>query len=256
MAELTNPLFEDEKEFLERQKQEYERALIGEVEEIKEKTQQVGTYVAIGASVLGGVWLLTKAFGGGKKKKSLQADRDAWDQLGQHDDYHPRTKRTMQALRKGKAGAAADASHSDDLGSGSAGTYRGPQKHSHERAHLAPEVYHASATSDLDPFEPLGFDSSTSVPSRRYATASEQDEHEGPSILASTLRAFLQSDTGKLLVAQATAVLMAVVAKKMGDFLPMIKNPDLASSPAQEPETKDIEYTLHHDDANAPHQPV
>lgn len=258
MAELTNPLFEDEKEFLERQKQEYERALIGEVEEIKEKSQQVGKYVAIGAGVAGGIWLLTKAFGGKKKKKASQAELDAWDELGQKEEgHHPRTRRTMQALHRNHASTQPDRAYGDDLGFGSTQTYRGPQKHSHERAHIAPDVYHASApANEPDPFQPLGFDSPAQVPARQYKQRTQTTDETGSSIMADAFRAFLQSDTGKLLVAQATAVLMAVVAKKMGDFLPVIKNPDLASSPAQEPETKDIEYTFHDDDANAPHQPL
>jgi hypothetical protein len=70
MTEPTNPLFEDEKEFLERKKLEYERALRGDVEEIKETTVQVGKVALVGAGVVGGIWLLTKVFGGGKKKKS------------------------------------------------------------------------------------------------------------------------------------------------------------------------------------------
>jgi len=70
MTEPTNPLFEDEKEFLERKKLEYERALRGDVEEIKETTVQVGKVALVGAGVIGGIWLLAKAFGGGKKKKA------------------------------------------------------------------------------------------------------------------------------------------------------------------------------------------
>jgi hypothetical protein len=69
MTEPNNPLFEDEKEFLERKKLEYERALRGDVEEIKEQTIQVGKVALVGAGVVGGVWLLFKAFSGGKAKK-------------------------------------------------------------------------------------------------------------------------------------------------------------------------------------------
>jgi hypothetical protein len=70
MTEPTNPLFEDEKEFLERKKLEYERALRGDVEEIKENTVQAGKVALVGAGIVGSIWLLRKAFGGGKKKKS------------------------------------------------------------------------------------------------------------------------------------------------------------------------------------------
>lgn len=69
MTEPNNPLFEDEKEFLERKKLEYERALRGDVEEIKVQTIQVGKVALVGAGVVSGIWLLTKIFGGGKAKK-------------------------------------------------------------------------------------------------------------------------------------------------------------------------------------------
>ncbi|RZK23819.1 MAG: hypothetical protein EOO56_03735 [Hymenobacter sp.] len=68
MTEPNNPLFEDEKEFLERKKLEYERALRGDVEEIKEQTIQVSKVALVGAGVVGGIWLLAKAFGSRKHK--------------------------------------------------------------------------------------------------------------------------------------------------------------------------------------------
>ena len=232
MAELTNPLFEGEKEFLERQKLEYERALLGDVEEIKEKTQQVSKYVAIGAGVLGGIWLLSKAFGSKTPKREL-----------------PAGARPHRALRRASAATVATG---DDYGFGVSQHHadRGQQQATHERAHIAPDVYHASALNADDPFEPVNAGPAAMV---RPAPVSHADE--ASSIMASAFRSFLQSDTGKMLVAQATAVLMAVVAKKMSEYLPMIKNPDLATSPT-EPETRDIDFTYHHDDANAPHQPL
>ncbi|MBO0359776.1 hypothetical protein J0X19_17575 [Hymenobacter sp. BT186] len=250
MAEPTNPLFEDEKEFLERQKLEYERALLGEVEEIKEKTQQIGKYVAIGAGVLTGVWALSKLFGG-KKKYKPQHDRE----LG------ARSRRASRALRKPTT-SDADLALGDDLGLGSHGHHndRGAQPAASERAHIAPDVYHTeSADLDTDPFRPLGFDSPRPVPARNHRAQQQyapDDTSEASSIVADAFRSFLQSDTGKMLVAQATAVLMAVVAKKVGEYLPMFKNPDLATSPSQEPETRDIDFTYHHDEAHAPHQPL
>ena len=253
MAEPTNPLFEDEKEFLERQKLEYERALLGEVEEIKEKTQQIGKYVAIGAGVLSGVWLLSKAFGG-KKKYKPQHDHE----LGSGSRSK---RREARALRKGYTGYVPEASLTPGhaAGAGSHHADRGAQAPASERAHIAPDVYHTEAASlDTDPFQPLGFDSPRPVLAPHYRSQQYAGhEPEGSSsILADAFRSFLQSDTGKVLVAQATAVLMAVVAKKVGDYLPMFKNPDLATSPPHEPETRDIDFTFHDDDAHAPHQPL
>ncbi|RZK16054.1 MAG: hypothetical protein EOO56_21140 [Hymenobacter sp.] len=69
MTEPNNPLFDDEKEFLERKKLEYERALRGDVEEIKEQTLQVGKVALVGAGVVGGIWLIVKAFGSRKPRK-------------------------------------------------------------------------------------------------------------------------------------------------------------------------------------------
>ncbi|RZK41295.1 MAG: hypothetical protein EOO57_01860 [Hymenobacter sp.] len=98
MTEPNNPLFEDEKEFLERKKLEYERALRGDVEEIKEQTVQVGKVALIGAGVVGGIWLLVKAFGGSKAKKKHKHkkhkkptafdDYAGFDGDGYDDDSH------------------------------------------------------------------------------------------------------------------------------------------------------------------------
>ncbi|GGG40552.1 hypothetical protein [Hymenobacter glacieicola] len=245
MADLHNPLFEDEKEFLERQKLEYERALMGDVEGIKAKTQEVSKYVAIGAGVLGGIWLLSKAFGGKKKHAALDNE----------DDYARHLKNGRSRPRRSQASTAVDTAVADDLGFGTGHHHydRGRTQPHSERAHIAPDVYHT----DDDPFQPLGFDEPRvrrSVPAHRPAGNHE----EASSVLASAVKAFMQSDTGKMLIAQASAVLMAYVAKKASEYLPIIKNPDLASSATvhSEPETRDIEFTYHHDDADAPHQPV
>ena len=249
MSDLHNPLFEDEKEFLERQKLEYERALRGDVEEIKAKTLEVGKYAAIGASVLGGIWLVSKAFGGrGKKAKGLK---------GQPERAPKRLTAGSRAPRP-LASTTVDTAVADDLGFG-AGHPQSSRTRT-RRADIAPDVYHT----DADPFQPVAAASSD-----EYSTGYADSQNQGPepeadhsseasSILASTFRAFMQSDTGKMLVAQASAVLIAYVAKKAGEYLPVLKNVDLATPGARatEPETRDIDFTYHHDDADAPHQPA
>lgn len=88
MSEPTNPLFEEEKEFLERKKLEYERALRGDVEHIREQTVHVGKLALVGAGVAGGIWLLTKAFGRRKNKHQEwhYTDQDDDDYSGFGDD--------------------------------------------------------------------------------------------------------------------------------------------------------------------------
>ncbi|RDC65864.1 hypothetical protein [Adhaeribacter pallidiroseus] len=51
MNELNNPLFEDKKEFLERQKQEYKNALLGDVAELKNQSQEIGKKYSLAAAL-------------------------------------------------------------------------------------------------------------------------------------------------------------------------------------------------------------
>jgi len=256
MAELHNPLFEDEKEFLERQKLEYERALMGDVDQIKEKGQQVGKYALIGAGLAGSIWLISKAFG--KKKHAL--DDDELEAEYRRHQKQPKLKRkTHKGAHFAQLHTDVDTAVADDLGFG-AGQHqydRGRTTATHERAHLAPDVYHTDAE---DPFasQPVWRREASTTPAPYQAPANEKPSSEAANLAASALQSFLQSDTGKMLIAQVSAVLMAYVAKKVGEYLPMIKNPDLATSPAyttSEPETKDIDFT-YHEEADAPHQPL
>ena len=89
MTEPTNPLFEDPKDFLERRKLEYERALRGDVAEIKETTAQAGKVALIGAGVVGGIWLLTKAFSGSgsKSRKKKKKHRPEFEDYAGFDGF-------------------------------------------------------------------------------------------------------------------------------------------------------------------------
>lgn len=87
--ELNNPLFEDEREFLERKKQEYERALRGDVDHIKDQSVQVGKVALVGAGLAGGIWLISKAFGGKSKSKKRKGQvADSKKQKHDHDAYY------------------------------------------------------------------------------------------------------------------------------------------------------------------------
>ncbi|WP_266203689.1 hypothetical protein [Pontibacter kalidii] len=68
MSELNNPLFDNEREFLERQKEEYKRALMGDVDQIKSQGQDIGKKAAMVGGVLLAGWLVKRMFSGGKKK--------------------------------------------------------------------------------------------------------------------------------------------------------------------------------------------
>ncbi|AYA38027.1 hypothetical protein D3Y59_13840 [Hymenobacter oligotrophus] len=241
MSELHNPLFDDEREFLERQKQEYERALLGDVDHIKERTTQVGKYVAIGAALLGGVWLVSKVLGG-------RDDEDDEDHASQRRRKKQKAKKVKGGRRKAQLVA-----HSDDYHFGSSGLS--------PRAQLAPPVYHATAASDADPFP--AFDTTEPYAAGLPAVAApayqaprggyraQPKPAEQGSMVLDTLRALAESDTGKMLIGQVSGVLIAMLTRKVNEWMEMNKNSDLAAS-ATEPETKDIDFVIHHDDAHAP----
>ena len=77
MSETKNPLFDNERELLERQKEEYKNALIGDVEQIKTQGQQIGKKVAIAGGILVAGLLLRSLFGGGKKKSKKVRQHEA-----------------------------------------------------------------------------------------------------------------------------------------------------------------------------------
>ena len=75
MSELNNPLFDNEREFLERQKEEYRRALAGDVDQIKSQGQEIGKKVAIAGGLLLAGLLLKRMFSGGSKKKGKKLSK-------------------------------------------------------------------------------------------------------------------------------------------------------------------------------------
>jgi hypothetical protein len=235
MSELTNPLFDEEKEFLERKKLEYERALRGDVEQLKDQSVMVGKVALVGVGIAGGIWLLTKAFGGKKKHKKHHHE----DHHDEHEHYAERDEeqeyytagngrrypsKRHSARESAEAFMAAD---TDDFGFG----------HSAVPPHEA-----GPAEIEDDPFQDLPYDDSRRLPSAHHFEDEPTDHYElladrKPTMAMSLLSGFLQSDTGKVIIAQAAAVAMALVTKKLNEFFPADKNADLATSPGYAPAT-------------------
>ena len=246
MSELQNPLFDEEKEFLERKKLEYERALRGDVDNIKEQSVVVGKVALVGAGLAGGIWLIAKAFGGRKRKKKRAG------QAGNGPEGEPGTaaagKRSKGAESPKSAAASAqvfndylDNQHeSDDLGFGSV-AYKNVHAEPADPSATAKTGAFAGPDFEADPFEDLPYDDSRRLP---ISHAFDDDQQQARAevrataarnsrsrMIGSVMQAFLQSDTGKVLVAQAGAVVLALVTKKVGEFFPTTKNSDLAASP-------------------------
>ena len=268
MSELQNPLFDEEKEFLERKKREYERALRGDIDHIKEQSAKVGKVALVGAGLAGAVWLISKAFGGKKKRSEGPADGKS------------RSKEKSPAKDKRKSAAASAMVFLDHLeesdhafGGGAArpdfasqsaqvaaqpvGALANAATRPAEKAPAPKPAVPASAPktaekpaaakptptksagSDDDPFQDLPYDDSRRLPVSHAFDDKAAKGAPAPAmapynsmvrVVGSALQQFLQSDTGKVLVAQVGAFALAVVTKKAGEFFPADKNADLADS--------------------------
>ena len=269
MSELHNPIFDEEKEFLERKKLEYERALRGDVEHIKEQSATVGKVALVGAGLAGTVWLISKAFGGKKRrpdgKPRPEGRPDAKDKG--KEKGQPKDKRKSAA-----ASAMVFMDHFEDGDHEFGGGVARPDTKMQSASIAAQPVGALSnatgrpaapaavpkaadkpappkpapakpASSDEDPFLDLPYDDSRRLPASQSFDKKAPDAKGVPTpamaatprnsmarVVGSVLQQFLQSDTGKVLVAQAGALALAAVTKKAGELFPADKNADLADS--------------------------
>ncbi|WP_310396759.1 hypothetical protein [Hymenobacter sp.] len=264
MSELHNPLFDEEREFLERKKLEYERALRGDVDHIKDQSVMVGKVALVSAGLAGGIWLITKAFTSkkrprhpGRKTKAPDTDYETDHAAADHDDEFGATYFTAGNGKRYKSTgtykSAADSasvfaeqhelSHeADDLGFGAtAAPAPAPKPNPNAAPEASPREPLPFDTEDFedDPFRDMPYDDS-----RRLSASHAFDDDNArvtsaaatrSRMLGSVLQAFLQSDTGKVLVAQVAAVALAMVTKKISEFFPAAKNSDLATSPGYAP---------------------
>ena len=180
MSDLNNPLFESQKEFLERQKQEYKNALLSDVQDLKEQSQKVGKTLLIAGGALAGVWMVSTLFRGKKKSKKLKAPQ--------------------LALPESSAVPRAEQEHNSS--------------YSQEALNQEP-VY----------------------PGHGY---------QAPSALSEITRTIVQSDLAKAISQQLTAFLLVYLTKKIEEYLHGSAHP-LAGD--QNPETKDIDFSYHQEDA-------
>ena len=256
MSDLHNPLFEEEKEFLERKKLEYERALRGDVEHIKDQSVVVGKIALVGAGLFGGIWLITKAFSSKKRKQHARSEHEDADGSDAHHDEADHdydfgaeyfTAGNGKRYKSKHAGTSAAASaqafmddsaanhESDDLGFGSTGAARTSADSANGALYQEASSFGIDDFED-DPFVDLPYDDSRRLPaSHAFDNNAPAPRSSRSQIVGSVLQSFLQSDTGKVLVAQVAAVALAMVTKKVSQFFPAPKNADLATSSGYAP---------------------
>ena len=274
MSELHNPLFDEEKEFLERKKLEYERALRGDVEHIKEQSVTAGKFALVGAGLAGTVWLIVKAVGGKKrragqranaagggkgkgpgkeKRKSAAASAMVFMDHFEDGDHEfgggvARPQSTPQSApiaAQAVGGLSNSAARPTDKAPASKPAAPAPASQAAEKP-ASPKPAPAKGTgADEDPFQDLPYDDSRRLPVSHAFDEDVKSAKGVPTpalaaapynsvarVVGSVLQQFLQSDTGKLLVAQAGALALAAVTKKAGEFFPADKNADLADPAA------------------------
>ena len=266
MSDLQNPLFEEEKEFLERKKLEYERALRGDVDHIKDQSVKVGKIAAVGVGLAGGIWLITKAFGGKKKNKhnpyvQYEEDDDQefdngfgqqefdGNEVDQDDEFGSayytagNGKRYKSKFYRKSAADSARAfverdekeqSHeADELGFGAQPSAPENKPAAHRFSPYDTAEFEDDPFQD-DPFQDMPYDDSRRLPASHAFDGEDGVQAPSPSngrskFVGEVLQSFLKSDTGKVLVGQVAAVALALVTKKVSEFFPAAKNSDASS---------------------------
>ena len=324
MTEPTNPLFEDEKDFLERKKLEYERALRGDVEVIKDNTVQAGKVALVGAGIVGGIWLLRKAFGGGSKSKKkhkhkkhrshfedysgfdgfdendqelndLASDYQSpgydYDYDGDEDNFAADEATNDGFYSEGQHNASFDYADEPSDEDDDNGLSQYPDFPAHSAPHHgtdADDALHlgedngedegpAHSFASTNSYQARPYDDSRRLPDSNSFAESETDNQEATpakpkrSIIGPALISFAQSETGRVIVAQAAAIGLALVTKAIQEFMPKHeeetgKNADLAASsasvgvpPATWPATsaaQDATAAAHHDDTISYREPL
>jgi len=274
----------------------------------------VSKVALIGAGVVGGIWLLSKAFGGGKKKKKHKKHRHHFEDYAGFDSFDE-NDREMSDLASDFQGAdyfyddkqefdgdevvgdgfydegPSNTSYDTDADDNGFGDY--PDFPAHSTSQHGDEAYGDSYFGTADESEASSahsYASSNSYQARPYDDSrrlpsstgfAEDEDHEAQadasapeakrSIIMPALMAFAKSETGRVVVAQAAAVALALVTKAVQGFMPgheeeTGKNADLAASsasvgvpPATWPATsaaQDAADASHHNDANTYREPL
>ena len=216
MSDLHTPVFDNEREFLERQKQEYKNALLSDVEELKEQTTQVGKGALLLGGALAGVWLISKLVSGGSKKRKKKKKKAAVKLL-QSQSQNPRSGFYLK-----------DAPPQ---------TYREPDN----------EVNFGSPLDFNQPVTDEGNSAFYNTPAKFF----DPDQQNMPSHYAlhqhyhaanengAKTGSFLQNDLVKSLATQAMAFLLVYLSKKAEEIL--LKNVDIATEKGAN--TRDVDFT-------------
>lgn len=219
MSELSNPIFDNEREFLERQKEEYKSALMGDVDQIKSQGQEIGKKAAMAGGVLLAGYLLKRMFSGGKKKfKAVKAEKEE-------------KKKKKNGHKKPVATPPVSTPVID---------YDAIIQEQEESYALATEQIHHDDINYAD---------------SNYAQPLQHDEdtpaHEEDAPVKEAANKLLDSPVAKVLTQQAVAFLLVYAGKKLEEYLHGVsENDDIAATPVVEvTEIETTEYIVPKEDA-------
>ena len=225
MSELSNPLFNSEREFLERQKEEYKNALMGDVDQIKSQGQEYGKKAAMAGGALLGVYLLKRMISGGTKKvKSMKAEK----------------KKKKAEKRKASMSIAPSQRHVVDIPSSTPVIdYDSLMREQEDEYNISTEqMAQADYSHTHEELHAYGEEQHTYSEDE---TAHEKSESKG----------LTKSKVGKVLTQQAVAFLLVYAGKKLEEYLHSVsENNDIAATPVIEvTEIETTEYIIPKEDA-------
>lgn len=227
MSDLHNPLFDSEKEFLEQKKLEYERALRGDVEQIKEKTVQAGKVALAGAGLAGSMWLITRIFSSRRPKPRRFANESgpvSPPEGKKGKKGHPESNAPTSA-------AASAAAFQEALGFNvvTAGSAAQPAAHEPDPFEPQPAALASKAVAPQPEAAPKKAASANpAVPEESWFKS------EAAGTLGALAKALWQSDVARDLISQAAAAGIAALVshkavKSVVEDAQAPKNPDLAA---------------------------
>ena len=208
MSELQNPIFEDEKELLERQRQEYKNALLNDVGALKEQTTQYGRGALLLGGALAGVWVVSKIISGGKKKKKNKKKKAALKRMWE-ESQNPRSGFYLTE------GGAASGRHTPDRLPDDEVNFGSPLDFNTVQEEGDPAYYNTPAKF-FNPEAPV-IPGQYSLHNHYHAAAENDTKAQG----------FLQSDFAKSMVTQVLAFALVYLTKKAEEFV--LKNTDIAT---------------------------
>ncbi len=226
MSDLQNPIFDDEKEFLERQRLEYKNALLNDVGALKDQTTQMGKGALILGGAIAGVWVVSKIIGGGKKKKKNKKKKAALKRL-QEESNNPRSGFYLTEGGAATGRHQADVMPDDEVNFGSALDFNQVNEEGDAAFYNTPAKF-------FNPEAPV-IPGQYSLHNHYHAASEFNQKSQG----------FLQSDFAKSIVTQVLAFALVYLSKKAEEFV--LKNTDIATEKGFE--TQDVDFTDLNSDA-------